>query len=198
MTVKILLSVIFGTIIGSTVFPGAMDAYIGDLINIGLCVLLFFVGVDIGRQGNFLDEVRNIGPKVFVVPAVIALGSIIGAMVAGTLLGMPINEAAAIGAGFGWYSFSAVELSKHSAELGALAFITNVSREVTALILIPFIAKHIGNLETIASAGATAMDTTLPLITKHTDTNTTIISFVTGIVLSILVPILVPMMLLAL
>jgi uncharacterized membrane protein YbjE (DUF340 family) len=36
------------------------------------------------------------------------------------------------------------------------------------------------------------MDTTLPIISKATDGKTAIIAFVTGLILSILVPILVP------
>ena len=57
-----------------------------------------------------------------------------------------------------------------------------------ALIIIPLIAKYAGKLESIAPAGATAMDTALPVISKSTDANTAIISIITGISLSILVP----------
>jgi len=73
-----------------------------------------------------------------------------------------------------------------------LAFITNVCREIIAIIIIPIIAKYIGKLESIAPAGATAMDTTLPIISKATDGNVAVISFITGVSLSLLVPILVP------
>jgi uncharacterized membrane protein YbjE (DUF340 family) len=43
-------------------------------------------------------------------------------------------------------------------------------------------------------AGATAMDTSLPIISKATDGDTTIVSFLTGAILSILVPVLVPLL----
>jgi uncharacterized membrane protein YbjE (DUF340 family) len=124
----------------------------------------------------------------------VALGSIAGSVLGGFVLGLPINESSAIGAGFGWYSLSAIVLSKYSAEVGALAFITNVCREVFALVSIPYIARYIGKLEAIAPAGATAMDTSLPIISKATDANTAVISFITGVVLSTLVPILVPIL----
>jgi uncharacterized membrane protein YbjE (DUF340 family) len=65
-------------------------------------------------------------------------------------------------------------------------------REVLAILCIPFIAKYIGDLEAIAPAGATAMDTTLPIISRNTNAKAVIISFITGIILSLLVPVIVP------
>lgn len=192
MTVKILLAVGLGILFGLFIFPVNMATYMSTFISIGLCILLFFVGIDIGRQENISKKVKELGLKVLLVPLMIALGSIIGSMFGGAILGMPINQAGAIGAGFGWYSLSAIELAKHSAQLGTLAFITNVCREIIAIIIIPIIAKYIGKLESIAPAGATAMDTTLPIISKATDGNVAVISFITGVSLSLLVPILVP------
>ncbi|AOY77008.1 lysine exporter LysO family protein [Clostridium formicaceticum] len=198
MTFKIMLSVVLGILLGIWIFPQGIEVYMGTMIDIGLCLLLFFVGMDIGKQGDLFNKIKKIGFKVLWVPFMIAVGSITGTILGGILLRIPMNEAAAIGAGFGWYSLSAIELSKHSAELGALAFITNVSREVIAIISIPFIARYIGKLEAIAPAGATAMDTTLPIIAKSTDGNTAMISFLTGVVLSSLVPILVPALMIVL
>lgn len=193
MTIKILLSIFLGILFGLFAFPEAMALYMGTLINIGLCLLLFFVGIDIGRQGNILKKTRELGLKIFLVPLMVAVGSIVGAMVGGIILRLPLNEAGAIGAGFGWYTLSAIELSKHSAKLGTLAFMTNISREVIALIIIPLVAKYVGKLESIAPGGATSMDTTLPVIAKSTNGSVVVISFITGISLSVLVPILVPL-----
>ncbi|SCY98258.1 lysine exporter LysO family protein [Alkaliphilus peptidifermentans] len=194
MTFKILAAVFLGIFTGFFLFPEYLVSHIGLLIDFGLCLLLFFVGIDIGKQKDILIKIKDMGFKILLVPIMIAFGSIMGAMIGGVLLKMPINEAGAIGAGFGWYSLSAIELSKHSAQLGTLAFATNVSREVIALITIPSIAKYFGKLECIAPAGATAMDTTLPIISKSTDGGIAVISFITGVVLSSLVPILVPLM----
>lgn len=194
MTIRILAAVLLGLVVGFFIFPGALIEHIGLLIDIGLGVLLFFVGIDIGRQKEVFSKIKQMGFKIMLIPIMIGLGSIIGAVVGGLLIKMPYNEAAAVGAGFGWYSLSAIELSKHSAQLGTLAFVTNVSREIIALLSIPLIAKYIGKLECIAPAGATAMDTTLPIISSSTDGSVALISFVTGVVLSSMVPILVPLM----
>lgn len=194
MTIKIIISVALGIGLGILAIPQAIAAHMSIMIDIGLCLLLFFVGIDIGNQGNILTKIKKMGLKILLVPLMVAFGSITGTIIGGKLLDLPINEAAAIGAGFGWYSLSAIELSKYSSELGALAFITNVSREIIAIITIPFVAKYIGKLESIAPAGATAMDTTLPIISKVTDADIVVISFITGVVLSSMVPLLVPML----
>ena len=194
MSLSIILTVAAGILSGMFIFPDAFAGHIGLIIDIGLCLLLFFVGMDIGRNKEIINQIKAKGYKILLIPLGVALGSIVGSILGGFILGLPINESSAIGAGFGWYSLSAILLSKYSAETGALAFITNVCREVIALISIPYIAKYIGKIEAIAPAGATAMDTSLPIISKATDANTAVISFITGVVLSTLVPILVPLL----
>jgi uncharacterized membrane protein YbjE (DUF340 family) len=194
MSISILIAVAAGILSGLFILPEAFAQHIGIVIDIGLCLLLFFVGIDIGRNKDIINQIKSNGYKILLVPLGVALGSIVGSVLSGLALGLPINESGAIGAGFGWYTLSAIELSKYSAETGALAFITNVWREVIALISIPYIAKHLGKLEAVAPAGATAMDTSLPVISKATDSNTAVISFISGVTLSLLVPILVPLM----
>ena len=81
-------------------------------------------------------------------------------------------------------------IASYSTELSALAFLTNVVREVIALILVPIVAKYIGYLESVSICGATAMDTALPVISKATDSQTTIIAFISGIISTVSVPIL--------
>ncbi len=192
MNIGIILSVILGIFFGLFLFPQSLVQHIGIIIDLGLCILLFFVGIDIGRNKDVVNQIKESGLKILLIPIMVAVGSIVGGIIGGFILGLPPNESGAIGAGFGWYSLSAILLSKYSAETGAIAFITNVWREIIALMIIPYIAKYIGKLESIAPAGATAMDTTLPIISKVTDGKTALIAFVTGVVLTILVPIIVP------
>lgn len=194
MTIIIILAVILGALFGIFLFPSEMLHYTDPLMTFGLCFLLFLVGIDIGKQKNVLKEIKNLGFSILIIPFMIAAGSITGGIVAGIVLEMPMNEAGAIGAGFGWYSLSAIILADYSAEISALSFLTNVFREVIAILIIPFIANWIGYMEAVAPPGATAMDTTLPIVTKYTDSKIAVLSFVSGVVLSSLVPILVPIM----
>ena len=193
MTTKIILSVGVGVITGIFYKNIFIIENLNSLIDLGLCLLLFFVGIDIGKNKGIIEELKKIGPKICILPISIVLGTLTGGIVSSFFLDMSIIEASAVSAGLGWYSLSAIELSKHSAELGSIAFLSNVFREIMAIILIPFIGKHIGHHETIAAAGATSMDTLLPIITKSTNSSVAVVSFFTGVVLSSLVPILVPM-----
>lgn len=194
MTVIIMLAVFLGIACGYFVFPVDMLYHTDYIMDIGLCLLLLLVGMDIGRQKNVLTEIRQMGVSTILVPICIAIGSIVGAVVGGYLIGMPMNESSAIGGGLGWYSISAVLLSDYSSEVSAIAFLSNVMREVIAILAIPFLAKYIGYMESVAPSGATAMDTTLPIITKYTDSKTAVLAFISGVVLSLLVPILVPLL----
>lgn len=194
MTVIIMLTVFLGIAFGYLAFPVDMLSYTDYIMDFGLCLLLLLVGIDIGRQKNVLQDIKHMGFSIILVPILIALGSIVGAIAGGLVIGMPMNESSAIGGGLGWYSISAVLLSEYSTEISAIAFLSNVMREIIAILAIPFIAKFIGYMESVAPSGATAMDTTLPIITKYTDSKTAVLAFITGVVLSLLVPILVPLL----
>ncbi len=194
MTVIIILSVVIGSLTGYFLFPKELYIYTDYVISIGLCVLLLFVGMDMGKQKGLFKQIKSIGWNIILIPVMIALGSIVGALAVGPFLGLAANESSAIGAGFGWYTLSAIVLADYSSELSTIAFLSNVFREVLAILFMPLIAKYIGYYEAVAPCGATSMDTTLPIITRYTDPKTAVVGFVSGVVLSILVPILVPIL----
>ncbi len=194
MSLHILLSVALGIGFGYFIAPEMISQNIDAFIDIGLCLLLFFVGIDIGRNKEIFDDIKGYGFKIVLIPFMIVLGTLVGSLISSFIINISIFEAAAVGAGLGWYSLSAIELSKYSAELGTLAFLTNVSREIIAIIAMPLIANNIGNLETIAAAAATSMDTALPVITKSTNSSVSIIAFFSGLILTALVPVLVPLL----
>ena len=192
MSLKIILTVSMGILVSYFLFPTFILQYTDIIIDIGICMLLFFVGIDIGKNKEVLLKIKNMGLRILLVPIMIVVGSITGSIIAGLLLGLSVNESSAVGAGLGWYTLSSMMLANYSSELSALAFISNVVREIIALIIIPLIARYIGDIEAIAPAGATAMDTSLPVISKATNSKAVIISFITGVILSTAVPILVP------
>ena len=102
----------------------------------------------------------------------------------------------AVGAGFGYYSLSSVFITQlHSHSLGVVALLSNIFREVATLLATPILVSYFGNLAGIASGGATAMDTTLPIISKYSGKEYAIIAVFSGIVLTILVPFLVTVIL---
>ncbi len=192
MTVKIILVLFGGILTGMFIFEPDFMLKTDTLLDVGLFFLLFFVGIDIGSNKKAFDHLKRLGFKILLIPISAALGSIFGGILVSGILGMKAFEGGAIGAGFGWYSLSAVLIAPYSSELSTIAFLTNVIREIMAIMFIPLTAKYIGYYETISLGGATSMDTTLPIITKNTNSETAVISFISGLLMSIMVPIIVP------
>jgi uncharacterized membrane protein YbjE (DUF340 family) len=163
------------------------------IVSLGLCLLLFFVGMDIGDSGDIFPKLKKFGKKIWFLPMSTIAGSLLGGYIGSMFTTLTMGQGIAVSAGLGWYSLSAIELSKISAELGSLAFLTNVLRELIAIFSVPFIAKYIGSLESVSVAGATAMDTLLPIINKNNSADISIVAFFSGIVLTTAVPFLVTM-----
>ncbi|MBC7959218.1 MAG: lysine exporter LysO family protein [Vallitaleaceae bacterium] len=191
MSILIVLTVVIGIVTGAAIYPSEWLFATDTIMDFGLCLLLLLVGIDIGQQKNGFSEIKKMGLSLLIVPIMIAIGTLFGSVVGGYFLGLPLNEASAVGAGLGWYSLSSVILMDYSAHTSALAFITNVLRELIAILTIPFVARFIGFMEAVAPCGATAMDTSLPIITKFTDSKTAILAFSSGAILSTSVPVLV-------
>ncbi|MHB8156843.1 MAG: LysO family transporter [Desulfocucumaceae bacterium] len=195
MTVFVVGTILLGVIMGHWFIPASLAVYFDSVTTVALCMMLVGIGIDIGSKREIWGRLWQMGPKVLLVPVLVAAGSVAGSMAGGTVLGMPLNESLAIGAGFGWYSLSGVLLAKiYSVETGALAFLTNVFREIIAFIIIPLLATRFTGVVAVAPGGATTMDTTLPLIARVTDPETAIVAVVNGLVLSSLVPLLVPVL----
>ncbi|STO31893.1 Membrane protein of uncharacterised function (DUF340) [Fusobacterium necrogenes] len=188
ITISIFIGVLSGLFLKSTFLLTTIDVF----IKLGLCLLLFFVGIDIGNYKNLTKSLRKIKKKVIFLPIVTIFGSLLGGLIASSFLSLSFPETIAISSGMGWYSFSAIELAKIDANLGAIAFLSNVFRELLAILFIPIIAKYLGGYEAISCAGAPAMDSLLPFINRNTPANMAIVSFYSGLIITLVIPVLLP------
>ncbi len=168
-----------------------------ELTTYALYVLMFLVGISIGSDRGAFYILKKMKYKVMLVPLLVIIGSLAGtALVSAFLPNINLWEAMAVGAGFGYYSLSSIVISQLSGqELGVIALLSNIMREITTLLAVPVMVKYFGKLAGIASGGATAMDTTLPVIVKFTGKEFGIIAVFSGIVLTALVPVLVTLLL---
>lgn len=91
---------------GRFVLPAAVTVHCGTIINFGLYLLLFMVGMDMGKQGTFLSDVKTAGFQVLLVPVAVCLGSLVCAAVAGLFLPPGIKDSMAAASGMGWYSLA--------------------------------------------------------------------------------------------
>ena len=202
MTIMVILAVLIGGLIAYFLSQGTIsdfekfDHIMGLMITIGLCILLFFVGLDMGLEGTVFTQIKTVGFRVLVIPVAVIGGSLLGAVVCGIILPLSMKEALAIGSGLGWYSLAPGIIIDHGFVVAsAISFLHNIMREVLSFVLIPVVAKKIGYIETIALPGAAAMDVCLPIVERQTRSDIAIFSFVSGLVASFVVPVLVPLVL---
>ncbi len=153
-----------------------------------LCWMVFAVGVIIGSQKDVWHKALQEGWRLLLLPIGTLLLSALTAGAVGKLLGLPLTASLAIGGACGWYSLSGVAVAKvWGAEIGLVAFAVNFLRELLAFCLIPLLAK-ISRLAAIALCGATAADTTLPVIAKSTDPKSALVGLISGGLITALVP----------
>lgn len=157
-----------------------------------LFLLMFVVGVSIGADIKELYRpLRQYRMKILLVPIATILGTLSFCTVLGLFLdGISVRETVAIGSGFGYYSLSAVFLKELAGvEIGTMALIGNLYRELFTLLFTPFLVRYFGKLAPISSAGATSMDTSLPIITRYAGENFVVVSLFHGIVVDMSVPV---------
>lgn len=193
MTGIIILTVFAGMAAGYFFMPVFFTENADHVLTAGLCLLLFMVGIDIGRQRTVMKDIQRSGLRVLAVPCFVLLGTFAAAAAVSLVTDLTLKESSAVAAGLGWYSLAPVLISEHSAELGAVSFLSNIMREIIAIIIIPPVAKYVGYLEACAPAGAASMDTCLPLVERATNSTTAVYSFVSGFVLTCIIPVMVPM-----
>ena len=158
-----------------------------------LCALMFCVGVSIGSDTNTLKSFRSVNPRLMMLPVMTVFGTLAGTMAASALLPhRPLFDCLAIGSGFGYYSLSSIFITQYKgAELGTIALLANILREILTLLCAPLLAKYFGKLAPISMGGATTMDTTLPIITRTAGQDFIIVSIFHGFCVDFSVPFLV-------
>lgn len=179
--------------LGYYALPPQAAGQIGDLTLWALNFLILMIGIEVGQNLAVFKEIRKHGVMLVAIPLGIIAGSALGGVAASQLFHQPSSTGLAIAAGYGWYSLSGILLTTlDGAQTGAVAFITNIFRELLTIVSVPFLAKYFNRYTAIAPAGATSMDSTLPVISRYTDPEVAIMAFFNGVVLSALVPVLVP------
>ena len=173
------------------VLPAVMAQY--DLSTIALYFLMFMVGVSIGADEHVVTILKSVNFKIVLVPIGVVVGTIIGAFLVSFLVkGIDTKNVLAIGSGFGYYSLSSIFIGKISGnQMGVVALLANMIRELSTLMLAPLYVRLFGRLAPVAAAGATSMDTCLPVIMKYSGKEVAIIALFSGIALTIVVPFLV-------
>lgn len=166
---------------------------VNDYSSYVLWGLMFTVGVGVGADKKTLAALSSQSVKLMLLPFVTALGSLIAVMLVSPLItGVSLRESLAIASGFGYYSLSSILITESAgAELGTMALIANIVREISALIAAPLMVRYFSPLGLVAACGATSIDTLLPTITRFSGKEFIVVAIYHGLVMELLVPILV-------
>ena len=154
-----------------------------------LYALMLQVGISIGSNKNL--------------KAMIPLGTITGTLLFSALASILLSQwsvfdCMAVGSGFAYYSLSSILITQFkeptigiqlATELGTIALLTNIFREMMALLGTPLIKKYFGKLAPISAAGVNSMDVLLHSISRYSGKEMIPIAILHGILIDISVPV---------
>ena len=165
-----------------------------DISFVALAMLIFIVGIGIGHNISGLKKnLRTLSPGMLFLPFVTIIGTLAGVLAVSFFIpSRSISEVLAVGSGFGYYSLSSILITDtKGAELGVIALLANICREIITLLGAPLLCCLLGRLALISSGGATYLDTTLPIITAVSGNKFAVLSVYHGFVVDLSVPLLV-------
>lgn len=151
-----------------------------------LLVLIVLVGVDLAetKLGSQWFTWRNLS-----IPVLVVAGSILAGLIASLATGESLRTSLALTSGYGWFSLSSVLVGDELGQTyGTMALMIDLARELLAIVILYALGSshpHAG----IGSAGATALDSTLPIIKQACSPEAVPTAMVSGLILTVLAPI---------
>ena len=155
-----------------------------------LYALMLQVGLSIGSSKDLKSIVKDIRPKYLLIPLFSAFASLL-------LSQWSIFDCLAVGSGFAYYSLSSILITQFkeaslgiqlATELGTIALLSNIFREMMALLGTPLLVKYFGKLAPISAAGVNSMDVVLPIITRYSGKDMIPVAIFHGILIDLTVP----------
>lgn len=190
MPICIIAGLVLGIFLRDMIGGGTVDM----LITICLVVLYICVGISQGANNEVYQFIKELGWKIVFLSLAIMIGSILGGYIAGIILNVPTFITTISASGMSYYSVTGAFMSKtYGIEAGTYGFIVNVMREFLTVISLPFLRK-ISMGSPIAAGGAGNMDTMLAPVTKFVGIRLGLVTLVTGMILTIIVPFLLPIL----
>ena len=163
-----------------------------------LYALMLQVGLSIGSSKDFKNIILNFQPKFLLIPLATVGGTLLFSALASLLLSKwSIFDCLAVGSGFAYYSLSSILITQIkepslglqlATELGTIALLSNIFREMMSLLGAPLIAKYFGKIAPISAAGVNSMDVVLPAITRYSGKDMIPIAIFHGLLIDTSVP----------
>ncbi|HJA51428.1 MAG TPA: lysine exporter LysO family protein [Candidatus Fusicatenibacter intestinipullorum] len=190
---SVAVSLVGGLLFGYLFLDTGVKDTLDLILMSALDVMIFIAGIEIGSNRGILKRICNVHSALLAlaIPLAVACGSICGALLLGHIAGLSAYDSLLVGGGLGWYSFSSVVISAmYSTEIGTVAFLANMMREISGFFLIPLLVR-VHKFLALAPSGAATMDSGLPVVIKYTNLHVGMYSFINGLVLTLIVPVLI-------
>ncbi len=190
---SVAVSLVGGLLFGYLFLDTGVKDTLDLILMSALDVMIFIAGIEIGSNRGILKRICNLHSALLAlaIPLAVACGSICGALLLGHIAGLSAYDSLLVGGGLGWYSFSSVVISAmYSTEIGTVAFLANMLREISGFFLIPLLVR-VHKFLALAPSGAATMDSGLPVVIKYTNLHVGMYSFINGLVLTLIVPVLI-------
>ena len=124
-----------------------------DSLSLYILYMMFLVGIGLGSDLTALSApIKKYKFQILLIPLSTIVGTIAACCLFSLFCPVPLRETVAIGCGFGYYSLSAILLNELAgADIGTIALICNLSRELLTLLTIPLLARYCGKLAPITA-----------------------------------------------
>ena len=179
-----------------------VDLKTGNMSIYILYALMFQIGISIGSNKELKSMISQLRLKFLLIPLA-TIGTLLFSALASLLLSRwSIFDCMAVGSGFAYYSLSSVLITQFkeasiglqlATELGTIALLANIFREMMALLGAPLLVRYFGRLAPISAAGVNSMDVILPVITRYSGKEMVPIAIFHGLLIDMSVPFFVSM-----
>ncbi|CAN0620849.1 putative Lysine exporter LysO [Burkholderia multivorans] len=183
-----LLAVAIGVATSLISFSDSLENMPFPSSNQFLYLLIGLVGMDmvgISVSRSWLSA------KTLAIPFVVVIGSLLGGLLASAIGRQPMSIALALSSGFGWFTLSGALVASHIGDMyGTIALLTDLFRELLAIVLLYSVGARFSD-SCIAASGATALDSTLPIIKQICKPIEIPTAIVSGLILTLAAPFLI-------
>ena len=194
-SVIVVIFFILGCFLGTT---GNFNFEVHQISMYILYILMLQVGISIGSNKNLKNLTNALSWRILLIP----MGTIVGTLIFSALASLLISQwnvfdCMAVGSGFAYYSLSSILITQFktdsiglqlATELGTIALLANIFREMMSLLGAPLIHKYFGKTATISAAGVNSMDIVLPAITQYSGKEMIPIAILHGVLMDMSVP----------
>lgn len=163
-----------------------------------LYILMLLLGMNLGCSRDPKEFVASLRPQTLLIPIATICGTFLFSAIGGFILSRwSVYDCMAVGSGFSYYSVSSILITEMKSaslgvqvatELGTIALLANIFREMTALICAPVFLKYFGYLAPISAAGIGSADVSLSAIARYSGPEAIPLAIIHGLLIEICVP----------